>query len=163
MTAIDVDRELMKNRNRRARIAFISFGAVSLICLLGYVYLLINRSRPFPKITQETLHERLVKRAGEGATDCGFATSDKENTSENRCALQSLRERKPFLVQYRLQGIDNVLQRGFALNLNGQLVMVDGFWSVSPDGWTAQDLIYGRCQNIPEVTSMGKLYCPYSH
>jgi hypothetical protein len=107
------------------------------------------------------LHERLVKRAGEGAKDCGFATSDEEDNAENRCALQSLRERQPFLVQYRTVGIDSVLQRGFALNSKGELVMVDGFWHFSPDEKT--DLTYGKCPNIPEVTSMGKLRCEYSH
>ena len=143
------------------RISLISSVTVLLICLLGYVYLLRIRLGP-RKITREMLHERLVKRAGAGAKDCGFATSNEQDNAENRCALQSLRERHPFLVQYRMVGIDSVLQRGFALNSKGELVMVDGFWLSSP-AERAGDLIYERCQNIPEVTSMEHLYCPYSH
>ena len=107
------------------------------------------------------LHERLVKRAGEGAKDCGFATSDEEDNAENRCALQSLRERHPFLVQYRMVGIDSVLQRGYALNSKGELVRVDGFW-VSYPAEKAGDLDYARCPTIPEVTSMRMLRCEYS-
>jgi hypothetical protein len=144
-----------------ARIALISSVTTILICLLGYICFLSYRLRPPRKITQQMLHERLVRRAGEGAKDCGFATSDEEDNAENRCALQALRGRQPFLVQYRRVGIDSVLQRGFALNSKGQLFMVDGFWRSSPDE-KAGDLFYGKCPNIPEVTSMGKLYCEYS-
>jgi hypothetical protein len=103
------------------------------------------------------LHERLTKVAGEGAKDCGFSESEEADTPENSCALQSLHSKEPFIIQYRLVGIDSVLQRGFALNSKGQFFMVDGFWRVLPNGKLG-DLIY-ECKNIPEVASMENLHC----
>jgi hypothetical protein len=102
-----------------ARIALTLSLTLVLICLLGYVYLLNSRLRPPRKITKEMLHERLVQHGEEDAKNCGFTTSDEEDNAENRCALQALRERQPFIVQFRIQGIDSVLQRGFALNSKG--------------------------------------------
>jgi hypothetical protein len=81
------------------------------------------------------VHRELLKIAGPTPQDCGTAKTTHENEVASTCALNFVASKTPFIVQYRVFGIDAVLQDGIAMNQDGQLEYVSAFESSAIDSW----------------------------
>ena len=72
-----------------------------------------------------SIRKRLLKIAGDRAIDCGRATTKDQYAQLTACALDAFHRKSPFLVQYKVMGIDAEVEEGLAFDSNGKLSSVD--------------------------------------
>lgn len=64
----------------------------------------------------------LNERAGTGSKNCGVVGLTQARSEAVRCAQAALKNRKPFLVVFQVQGIDSEIFHGLAVNASGNAI-----------------------------------------
>lgn len=99
----------------------------------------------------DLLEQRLKALAGETSTDCGTVEIREDAASASECAEEASTAKRPFIVRYRLQGIDSEVMVALAGTNSGRVyaVMYDSM------GWSSEGLsknarLVDRNHNIVE-------------
>lgn len=114
------------------------------------------------------LEDTLRGLAGSNAIDCGSVGIHENPTKASACALDAFRQRKPFYVVYRMQGIDSAVGRAVAGNAAGEVYVAefDSFgtnWHSTTEETVTPNhhILYGRCKAPVELieSRTGRLNC----
>jgi hypothetical protein len=98
------------------------------------------------------LSSELHARAGEGATDCGYASVAEPTTAVDACIVAAFNERRAFFARYDRQGIDSKIVSGIAGDASGKVTFL--LWDGDPSGGShAHPTISGSVCVDPAVAS----------
>lgn len=150
---------------RTRLVAFAAYCAAGCVLLMGCSAQRdwLSRQRAW-----RTERQELTKIAGRNAEDCGYIRFGKDPKQANRCALESLAQKKPFYVAYDVQGMDSHLIIGLALDKTPQFFTVKyDSMGWDPSGVELPERVIGHvfikpCQDWHlQVTPRGYLSCDW--
>ena len=108
----------------------------------------------------ERFDDRLKELSGAGAVNCGSFGWDEPGTAAIECANSAGEARKPYWLYGRVRGIDSILYKGVARNLEGEMFLVIGDSDVhGGGGWRAKPAVFSfRCTGNREILELENLF-----
>jgi hypothetical protein len=102
----------------------------------------------------ERFNDRLEVLAGASAVNCGSFGWDEPGTAVIECANAAAEAGNPYWLYGRVRGIDSILYKGIARNVNGEIFLVIGDSDVHGGGgwWPKPRVVAFKC-----IGNMGRV------